>query len=157
MTRGETRVRSGGEAPSSRLGTSVRGSWRPAGSSAPSKRSSSSPAGRRRRRWIWVQTRADCPRPSPLSLHRLAVLGECGRSEGDGRGQRGQGKGGGEVANELADQEKRSRQNVGLQLAHWSIDEAIRLDESEGDSTGSFLWLGDAWNRLQKNGGYLPG
>src|SRR5205807_2021733 len=50
-----------------------------------------------------------------------------------------------------AAQEKQTKQDVELAMAHRSIDEATRLDESESDTSGSFLWLGDAWKRLQEN------
>jgi WD40 repeat protein/tetratricopeptide (TPR) repeat protein len=55
----------------------------------------------------------------------------------------------------LALQEKRSRQELGMAMSHRSTAEAIRLERWQGDSTGSFLWLCDAWKRLQDNGTYL--
>ena len=51
----------------------------------------------------------------------------------------------------LADQELKSRQELDLKMAHRSTEDAMRLEESESDSAGGFLWLLQAWDHLQKS------
>jgi len=55
----------------------------------------------------------------------------------------------------LANQETRSRQELDLQMAQRSTEDAMRLEESESDLAGGFLWLLEAWEHLQKSGELL--
>ena len=59
------------------------------------------------------------------------------------------------VQKALKDQEKRSKEKYELANSLWSTSAARVLEQWEGDSTGAFRWLGEAWKCLLESKGVL--